>query len=191
MPMFANGVNFGERTVSKAVDDAPLILTAQLPADLHRWSTRLRDAHFPPERNYLEAHVTMFHALPPQCADEAVDVCKQLAGELAPVDGRVIGLMPLGKGTAIKLESRGILDLRDHIADHFHGLLTGQDQHQPRLHVTIQNKVTIEEAKALQDDLADAIEPRSFAFRGLALHHYRGGPWQLIREFTFRGREKA
>ncbi|MEP6263834.1 MAG: 2'-5' RNA ligase family protein [Erythrobacter sp.] len=189
--MCANGAISGARTASEPVDDAPLILTAQLPADLHRWATRLRDAYFPPERNYLEAHVTLFHALPPQCAEEAADVCKQLARELAPVDGRIVGLMPLGKGTAIKLESTGILDLRDHIADHFHGLLTGQDQHRPRLHVTIQNKVAIEEAKALQAELADEIEPRSFAFRGLALHRYRGGPWEAVRDFAFRGHEKA
>jgi hypothetical protein len=173
------------------MDDAALIMTAQLPADLHRWATNLRDAHFPPERNYLEAHVTLFHALPPQCAEEAVDLCKQIAAEFAPVDARLVGLMSLGKGTALKLESGGILALRDHIADHFHGLLTGQDQHRPRLHVTIQNKVSIEEAKALQAELADEIEPRRFAFSGLALHRYRGGPWDMVREFAFRGREKA
>mgnify|MGYP004351873915 CR=1 FL=1 len=46
------------------MSDSPLILTAQLPADLHRWATALRTEHFPPERNYLEAHVTLFHALP-------------------------------------------------------------------------------------------------------------------------------
>ena len=45
---------------------APLILTAELPPDLHRWATELRRAHFPPERNLLEAHVTLFHALPAQ-----------------------------------------------------------------------------------------------------------------------------
>ena len=189
--MRANGANSGARTASDEVDDAPLIMTAQLPADLHRWATRLRDEHFPPERNYLEAHVTLFHALPPQCFEEAVDLCKQLAKELAPIDGRIVGLMPLGKGTAIQLESTGLLDLRDHIADHFHGLLTGQDQHRPRLHVTIQNKVTIEEAKALQSELAEVVEPRRFAFRGLALHRYRGGPWEAMREFAFRGHEKA
>ena len=47
--------------------DSPLILTAQLPDDMHARYTALRDAHFPPERNYLEAHVTLFHALPGMC----------------------------------------------------------------------------------------------------------------------------
>ncbi len=174
-----------------AADLAPLILTALLPKDLHSWATNLRDCHFPSERNFLEAHVTLFHALPPQYEGEVMDLCKQMAGELAPIDAQLVGVMPLGKGTALKLESQGLLALRDAIADHFHGLLTGQDQHRPRLHITIQNKVTIEEAKALQAELADHVEPCRFAFRGLGLFRYRGGPWEARGDYVFRGRERA
>ena len=130
--------------------DAPLILTAELPPDLHRRYTDLRTEHFPPERNYLEAHVTLFHALPAQCEDELRRYLARLTGEIAPVRGQVEGLMPLGGGTAIKLSSPDMLALRDEIAEHFRGMLTNQDQHRPRLHVTIQNKVTGKEAQALQ-----------------------------------------
>ena len=169
----------------------PLILTAQLPRDMHAWATGLRTRYFPPERNYLEAHVTLFHALPAQCREEVIDCCKELVSEFAPVDARLLGLMSLGRGTALKLESESILEVRARIADRFHGMLTTQDQHTPRLHVTIQNKVTSAEAKALQAELEGSIEPRDFAFRGLALFHYRGGPWELAREFAFRGVQKA
>ena len=168
--------------------DAPLILTAELPADLHGRFTDLRTEHFPPERNYLEAHVTLFHALPAQCEDEVRRYLARLVGETSPVEGRVEGLMSLGGGTAIKLVSPDMLELRDRIADHFHGMLTNQDQHRPRLHVTIQNKVTSKEAKALQAQLAGVIQPRDFAFRGLALYAYRGGPWEFLRRFAFRGK---
>ena len=168
--------------------DAPFILTAELPSDLHRRFTDLRTAHFPPERNYLEAHVTLFHALPAQCGEELRRYLARLAGEIEPVVGRVEGLMPLGGGTAIKLSSPDMLLLRDEIADHFRGMLTSQDQHRPRLHVTIQNKVTAKEAKALQAQLAGTIEPRDFAFPGLALYIYRGGPWEFVRRFAFRGK---
>lgn len=95
--------------------------------------------------------------------------------------------MSLGRGTALKLESPDMLDLRDLIADRFHGLLTPQDMHRPRLHVTVQNKVSSAEAKALQAELVPLIQPRAFAFRGLALHRYRGGPWDFVREWPFRG----
>ncbi|GMM93977.1 2'-5' RNA ligase family protein [Qipengyuania sp. MTN3-11] len=167
--------------------DGALIVTALLPKDLHAFATRLRDAHFPPERNYLEAHVTLFHALPPQCEGEARSVLARLCAELAPVEAHLEGLMSLGGGTALKLASPGMLDLRDLIADHFHGMLTGQDQHRPRLHVTIQNKVSAREAKALQAELVGAIEPRQFRFRGLGLFRYRGGPWDHLGEWSFRG----
>ncbi|WP_326521302.1 2'-5' RNA ligase family protein [Parerythrobacter aestuarii] len=169
----------------------PLILTALLPKDLHGWATALRTAHFPPERNYLEAHVTLFHAIPAQCERELGELCKRLAAEFAPVDARLLGLMSLGRGTALRLESEGILRLRDGIAGHFRGMLTTQDMHRPRLHVTIQNKVSPKEAERLQALLDGTIEPRAFAFRGLGLHRYIGGPWEHIRDFVFRGQEKA
>lgn len=172
-----------------STDLAPLILTALLPKDLQAWATHLRDCHFPPERNFLKAHVTLFHALPPPYCDEITTLCKRLAREKAPVPGDLLGVMPLGKGTAIKLESAAMMELRDEIADSFHGLLTGQDQHRPRLHITIQNKVTIEEAKALQSQLTPEVGPRRFAFRGLGLYRYRGGPWEAVSEYVFRGSE--
>lgn len=165
----------------------PLILTALLPKDLHSRFTALRAAHFPPERNYLEAHVTLFHAIPPQCEEEVCDLLKRLVSEEPPPSGRVEGIMSLGRGTAIKLTSPEILPIRDDIADHFHGMLTAQDQHRPRLHVTVQNKVTSTEAKALQAELEPEIQPQGFRFRGLALYRYMGGPWEPIREFAFRG----
>lgn len=176
------------RDVTAAVPEsgAPLILTAELPPDLHRWATRLRDAHFPPERNHLEAHVTLFHALPPQIEDEARDLLARLAGEVAPVPARLEGVMSLGGGTALRLASAAMLDLRAHVAEHFRGMLTAQDSHPPRLHVTIQNKVTPAAAKALQAELAGMVAPRDFAFPGLALFRYRGGPWEAVRRFAFR-----
>lgn len=170
---------------------APLILTALLPKDLHAWATALRTRHFPPERNYLEAHVTLFHAIPAHCEAEVSTLLKRLGGEFAPVEAQLLGLMSLGRGTALKLESPGLLRLRDGIAESLRGLLTAQDQHRLRLHVTIQNKVAPAEAKALQAALESTIEPRRFAFRGIGLYRYMGGPWQHIRDFAFRGREKA
>lgn len=170
---------------------APLILTALLPKDMHAWATALRTRHFPPQRNYLEAHVTLFHAIPAHSEAEVVGALKQFAAEFAPVDAELVGLISLGRGTAFKLHSPGVLRLRDGIADHLRGMLTAQDQHRPLLHVTIQNKVSPAEAKALQAALEGTIEARRFAFRGLGLHRYMGGPWQHIRDFAFRGREKA
>lgn len=166
---------------------APLILTATLPPDLHAWATRLRDEHFPPERNHLEAHVTLFHALPPSCEAELAGVLARLVKENAAVAAQLEGAMSLGRGTALKLSSPAMLSLRDEIADHFHGSLSVQDQHRPRLHITVQNKVSPAEAKALQAKLAPIVQPRAFTFRGFSLFRYRGGPWEHVRDWVFRG----
>lgn len=158
-----------------------------LPDDLHAWATALRRDYFPPERNFLDAHVTLFHALPPSVEGEVRDSCARLARDYAPVPARLAGLMKLGKGTALKLESEAMLAIWEELAERFHGLLTPQDEHAPRLHITIQNKVSIEEAKALQAGLGPQIMPRDFAFAGLSLHAYRGGPWEHIKSWRFRG----
>jgi hypothetical protein len=42
----------------------PLILTLALDGEAFAFFDGLRRAHFPPERNVVPAHVTLFHALP-------------------------------------------------------------------------------------------------------------------------------
>lgn len=165
---------------------APLIVTAELPQDLFSWATQLRTEHYPPARNYLKAHVTLFHALPPFIEGELRDLLARLA-RAAPVLARLEGVVSLGRGTALKIGSPAMLDLRDEIADHFRGMLTGQDSHRPRLHITVQNKVSPAEAKDLLERLQVSVTPRDFAFRGLELHAYFGGPWEMLGRWRFRG----
>ena len=167
--------------------DAALILTADLPPDLHAWATALRTAHFPPERNYLEAHVTLFHALPGPYHAEVDRLLTAQAKQETAVAARLVGVMSLGGGTALKLESPALLSLRAEIADRMHDLLTAQDRHTPRLHITIQNKVSSATAKALQAELVGTIEPREFRFPSMSLHRYLGGPWEKLKTYRFRG----
>jgi hypothetical protein len=170
------------------VEQAPYILTALLPHDLHRWTTDLRTRYFPPERNHLEAHATLFHALPAPHAAEIRSAIAAEASATAPPSAELTGVMSLGRGTALRLVSPGALAVRGRLAERFHGLLTAQDSHRPRLHVTIQNKVAPELARQCQQELAELVKPRRFAFRGLGLYIYRGGPWEPVREYPFRGR---
>lgn len=170
---------------------APLIVTAELPAPLQSWAEGLRRTHFPAERNFLRAHVTLFHALPARVFDEVRDVLSRLASTHSPVTARLTSVMDLGGGTAFRIESEGMLALREEIADHFHGMLTVQDGHTPRLHVTVQNKVVRATAMALQADLRPNFRPCDFAFAGLALHHYLGGPWGDGGRWSFRGANRA
>lgn len=188
--MLPSGARFVRNGVNNAGYDngrAPLILTAELPPDLHKWATALRTQHFPPERNYLEAHVTLFHALPGQMETELLRYLARICGGTVPIPARLDGVMSLGRGTALKLVSPQLLALRHEIAEYCHGMLTAQDQARLRFHVTIQNKVEPKAAKALQQTLESVIQPRKFAFRGLVLHRYMDGPWELVKRFGFRG----
>ncbi len=167
---------------------APLVVTAELPSALLSRAEALRRAHYPPERNQVPAHVTLLRALPPSAEEETRRLLAALAAELPPLPAQITGLMDLGTGTALSIESAALLDIRAMIAAHFHGMLTRQDEGTPRLHVTVQNKVVRADAKALQAALRPAIQPERFAFGGLALHRYRGGPWETIGRWSFRGR---
>jgi hypothetical protein len=172
----------------------PFILTAVLPPDLQGFAEGLRRAHFPPERNHLHAHVTLFHAFAPALLEELCEFIPKIAAEFAAPAGAVNGVMDLGKGTAIALDAPELLRLRALIAEHFRGSLTSQDLHEPRPHVTIQNKVTKEEARALQAQLPAVLAPwiakGRWAFPALALHRYCGGPWEPVKTCAFRGRER-
>lgn len=166
----------------------PFILTAALPADIHGWAEGLRRAHYPPERNHLHAHVTLFHAFAPSLMEELARFLPRITAEFAAPEADITGLMDLGTGTAIALASPALLTLRALIAEHFRGSLTAQDLHEPRPHITIQNKVLKREARALQAALGPTITPRRFAFPALELYLYKGGPWELVKRSAFRGR---
>lgn len=165
---------------------APIIVTALLGDQDFAWLDGLRRAHFPPERNFLSAHLTLFHHLPPSAAAELRGL---LAAEVRapPPKARVTGVMSLGRGVAFRIESAELAAIRARLADRFSGLLTPQDYAPWRPHVTVQNKVTPEAARALLAELSADFTPRPLAIAGLACWWYRGGPWQPIARYPFRG----
>lgn len=165
---------------------APLLVTADLPPDVFKWANALRQAHFPPERNKLKAHVTLFHALPPSVEDELRELLAMLARQ-APPAARINGVMKLDGGTALAVESPGMVELHAVLQDRMRGLTILKDSGAPRLHITIQNKVSALEAKALQKQLEVVLHPRDFHFRGFELFAFRDGIWQPIRAYPFRG----
>lgn len=162
----------------------PLLIAAQLPPDILDWADRLRRAHFPPERNRLKAHVTLFHGLPPSVGPELRQLLGELSRHSAP-QARISGLMKLARGTAIAIESSEMVDLHGIIQDRMHGLTTPQDAQPLRLHITIQNKVSPGEAKALQDRLGPVLEHRAFQFRGFELFAYEQGFWRPLKVYPF------
>ena len=133
----------------------------------------------------LAAHLTLFHHLPPSLAPE---LRQRLAAETrgtAPPVARAAGLMSLGGGVAIRIESPALAALRERLATAFAGLLVPQDAGGWRAHVTIQNKVAAPTAKALMAALTPGFTARPVAIAGLASWWYRGGPWEPLSRHMF------
>lgn len=166
---------------------APIIVTATMGAADQRAFDALRTAHFPPERNHLAAHITLFHQLPPLALAELAGLIRTIAADTPPPAARLIDIYSLGNGTAFRIDSPELLEIRARIAEHFAGMLTAQDRGTPKLHITVQNKVTAKAAHALQADLARDFRPRPLIVAGLAAFHYRGGPWESAFARNFRG----
>ena len=164
---------------------APIIVTALFGRADQAWFDALRRQHFPAERNQLDAHLTLFHHLPPSAADE---LKHRLAGETrgvrAPV-ARVAGLMSLGRGVAYRLDVPELTAIRARLAEAFAGLLVPQDAGGWRPHVTVQNKVTPAVAKLLLAELSRDFRPREVDIAGLGTWWYRGGPWEPLSRHMF------
>jgi hypothetical protein len=164
-----------------------LIVTAELGAPDQAWLDRLRRAHFPPERNQLSAHLTMFHALPPSVELEVKNRLVRLTKAPAP-KAWIEGLMDLGGGVAYRVASPDLGRIREELSDNMHSLISAQDGQGWRPHVTIQNKVPPKVARALLAELESGFRPRPLEISGVGLHRYLGGPWERIAIYPFRGR---
>lgn len=170
---------------------APFIVTAELPGDVFAWVDGLRRTHFPPDRNKLAAHVTLFHSLAPSLREELPRELARMAARLAPVEGLIDGIMDLDRGTALLIRSPAMQAIRGELAECFFTMLTAQDRGEKKLHITVQNKVEPQAARALQRSLAASLERRAFRFTGLGLHLYRETHWEALGIWKFRGKEHA
>ncbi|MGY1640013.1 2'-5' RNA ligase family protein [Geodermatophilus sp. SYSU D00703] len=145
---------------------SPLVVTLLLGRAAQERFDRLRAAHFPPERNHLAAHVTLFHALPGERVD-TVAAGLAAAATRPPFAIAVTGLRLLGRGVAYTLESAELDALRDRLVAAWEPWLTRQDRQRFAPHVTVQNKIEPPVARALRDRLAVQSTPEPVPARGL------------------------
>jgi hypothetical protein len=164
-----------------------LIVTAEIGPREFGWLEGLRRAHYPPERNRVPAHLTMFHALPPSSESEVRSTLARLGSE-PPPRASIEGLMDLGGGVAFRIVSPDLDRMRGELADSFRGLLGAQDAGGWRPHITIQNKVPPREARALIATLERDFRPQPLSVSGLGLHCYLDGRWKRLATYAFRGR---
>lgn len=162
-----------------------LVVTAEIGAQDFAWLDLLRRSHFPPDRNQLPAHLTMFHAIPPSAEGE-VRARLRAVTKRPPPGAHIAGLMDLGGGVAFRVVSDDLDKIREELASGLHGLLSAQDAGGWRPHVTIQNKVAPKLARELFQSLERGFQSRQLRISGLALHRYLGGPWEPLGNYPFR-----
>jgi len=169
----------------------PLILTARLEHGSLTYFEQLRQQHFPPERNFVPAHVTLFHALPGGNRGAITSQLREMTRRETPMEGGAYKLQFLGKGVAFAVDCARLFSLRAALAEIWSGDLTPQDSQKPHFHITVQNKVSPVEARALLDALQGDFKPRPLVFIGLDLWRYMGGPWSFVEGFSFYGGEQT
>lgn len=158
----------------------PLLVTLGLDADSQARFDDERQRYFPPGRTAVGAHVTLFHALPAKLRTGVEQVLSGVKGEL---DVPVTGLRSLGRGVAYELSCPEVERQHREWQARWHDHLTRQDSQSLRLHVTVQNKVSPEEAHATLAELQETFEPWTARATALHLWEYRGGPWNALGTF--------
>ena len=172
--------------MSTATDDPrPLVVTLLLDSPAQERFEAQRAELFPRGRTAVGAHVTLFHALPGPLRRDVEDELARLTADTPPFPVGVTEVFPLGRGVAYRLVAPAAELVHRRLADRWRPHLTRQDAQPFRPHVTVQNKVEPDVAKATLDRLRSSFRPHTTAGVGLELWRYDGGPWTLLRRWRF------
>jgi 2'-5' RNA ligase len=169
----------------------PLIVTLRMDERSQQQFDRLRELHFPPERNYLNAHLTLFHRLPGDREAEISAELRQVCRDQDPLTLTVTGVRSLGRGVAYELSSPGLAALRRRLGRSWEPWLGSQDRQGLKPHVTVQNKVSPESARVLHKELQAIFSPFEVEGLGLSLWRYLGGPWEPAGTYPFGARPEG
>lgn len=167
-------------------DFRPLIITARPDAAALARFEALRRAHYPAALNRVPAHISLFHQLPGSELDAVVVRLRTTARTHAAPQVEVTKLRSLGRGVAVILQSAGLAAIHADLAEVWEPLLIPQDRHRFAGHVTVQNKVTPEVARATLAALTAGFEPWSFNVTGIDVWRYLDGPWEHLRTVALR-----
>ena len=165
----------------------PLILTLRMDDLSQQGFNRLREEHFPKGRNFIPAHLTLFHKLPGDREREIVETLNDLCRQQDPFPLTATGLVFMGRGVGYRLESPALQAVRKRLADAWRPWLGAQDRQGFRPHVTVQNKVPPDEARTLHRRPEETFAPFEVGAEGLLLWRYLGGPWEAVGSYGFGG----
>lgn len=162
----------------------PLILTCLIDPEAFAFFNRLRTDYFPPEKNYLDAHLTLFHHLPAE-EPSILSTVRELCMQQPIIHLDIREAVFTGKGVAYRIDSPALRQLHRCLQERWKQWLTPQDRQGLWPHITVQNKVDPATARLLQKELAASFTPFQATGLGLQVWEYRGGPWELVETCLF------
>jgi hypothetical protein len=163
---------------------SPLIVSLQLNDASFSFFDSLRKTYFPAAINYLSAHLTLFHHLPPN-EPVIIDDLKYWSESFSILPLAVTEVRGIGKGVAYKIDSPDLQQLHKRMQEKWQQWLIPQDRQKLWPHVTVQNKVSPAEAQQTLKKLQDQFQPFTATGIGFQLWAYEGGPWTLLKNFPF------
>ena len=162
----------------------PLILTLAIDEQSFQFFNQLRQQYFPPQRNFIDAHLTLFHHL--QNETKTIDTVRQAASQQSIFNLSVVDVVSLGAGVAYLLKSDELTHIHRHLQHQFSAQLRPQDKQKLRPHITVQNKVSAGEAQQLLARLRETFKPFEITATGLQLWEYLGGPWKFVQQIDLK-----
>jgi hypothetical protein len=87
----------------------PLIVTIKIDESSFNYFNGLRKKHFPPERNFIDAHLSLFHALPNE--KSIIETIKNMAAKYSAFEMMVQSPKCIGNGVAFPLVSDELTSL--------------------------------------------------------------------------------
>lgn len=163
-----------------------LVLTLEMDGESFAQLDALRREHYPPERNRVPAHVTLFAQLPVAHGREIKALLTQVAAAEEPFDIAIAGVKAMERGVAVALYAPQLHQLREELLDEWWHWLDERELTLFQPHVTIQNNVSEAEAGRTQKSVAAALRLRRIRGVGLHLWRFVDGHWKSERLFRFR-----
>lgn len=164
---------------------SPLVITLKMDQISYQRLNSWRERYFPPIRNYLTAHLTLYHHLPSEHVNWIKSEIAALCSQRSPFPMNFKGLECSGSFVGILVDAPEILKIKEHLNQVFANFLKAQDRQKIRPHVTLVNKVSPEEARKSQEEIALEFSPWSGRAEGIEIHFYQHGPWSFHSEVLF------
>lgn len=166
--------------------EVPLILTLAIEEKAFLFFNSLRKIYFPPERNFIDAHLTLFHHLPNDPL--VVDAVASYSAAHPVFALKVTEPVSIGNGVAYKIQCDALVQFHRQLQQQWADFLIPQDRQRLWPHVTVQNKVPSEDAKQLLLFLQQNFTGFDTQGTALQLWEYHRGPWKLKESFALGGR---